>query len=90
MNAELRLLAREDKATREVEAKLTHLFTNMNSRLNVEYETDRDDYMAGMFTKGLKPFLSFLRTDLAPKIHRLHQVYEKHSFESPLNFIMVK
>lgn len=31
-----------------------------------------------------------MRGELSEKIAELHEVYDKHSFESPLNFIMVK
>ena len=43
-----------------------------------------------MFGTDISRFLLYLRGELSGKIAELHEVYDKHSFESPLNFIMVK
>ena len=43
-----------------------------------------------MFGTNIGRFIYYLREELAEKIAELHRVYDKHSFGSPLNFIMVK
>lgn len=86
----LRLNAHIARAARETETVVTKLFNGINSgRSSMVIEHQNNEFMTKMF-RNLPPFLSFLKGDLAPKIHRLHEVYEKHSFDSPLNFIMVK
>jgi hypothetical protein len=43
-----------------------------------------------MFKSNLDQFLNrYLRGDLAPKLKKLNEVFNKYKFDSPLNFIMV-
>ena len=43
-----------------------------------------------MFKGNLTTFTRFLSEDFSPKIKKLHDVFYKYKFDSPLNFIMIK
>ena len=43
-----------------------------------------------MFKQNFTTFLRYLHEDLAPKVLHLRNVFFKHKFESPLDFIMIK
>jgi hypothetical protein len=43
-----------------------------------------------MFKSNLTTFTRFLSEDFSPKIKKLHDIFYKYKFESPLNFIMIK
>lgn len=77
--------------THEVERLLNNQFNALNSDGRQRHDPNilqRD--MTNMFKSRLGDFLRFLREDLAPKIARLHEVYDNHRFDSALNFIMVQ
>lgn len=46
--------------------------------------------MSHMFSKNLTVFDDYLKNEFAPKIMFLQQIFYKYTFESPLNFIMIK
>jgi hypothetical protein len=43
-----------------------------------------------MFKRNLTTFTRYLDEEFSPKIKKLQDVFYKYTFESPLNFIMVK
>ena len=49
-----------------------------------------DRAMTSMFRDNLADFMYYLKNDLAEHMHELEEVFYHHSFESPLNFIMVR
>ena len=58
--------------------------------MNLDQDIGEDRAMTVMFRQNLADFMYYLKHDLALHMHELQEVFYKHSFESPLNFIMVR
>ena len=59
-------------------------------RFNPSQGKDISKELTGMFHGNLIQFLDYLYDELAPKLMILREVLYKYSFESPLDFIMIK
>lgn len=73
------------KVIDEIERLLSKQF-NPNHK---DSRTDKKD-MTTMFSKNLVAFTNYLKDDLAIKVSDLKETFFLHSFDSPLDFIMIK
>lgn len=73
----------------DIKRQLSSTFNDAKKN-NYPESGKKDQQLQRMFGTNVGRFVYYLREELAEKVAELHRVYDKHSFESPLNFIMVK
>lgn len=79
----------QDRLVAEIERLIGNQFDKSAAYQRHDPNQQQRD-LSPMFKRNLTTFTRYLDEEFSPKIKKLQDVFYKYTFESPLNFIMVK
>ena len=79
----------QDRLVAEIERLIGNQF-DKNAAYQRHDPNQQQRDLSPMFKRNLTTFTRYLDEEFSPKIKKLQDVFYKYTFESPLNFIMVK